>query len=121
MLVIDHAPVEAAPPTLAPDKVSAEPAQTDADEPAFTVEPVPTVRTTVEVTAVHAPAGSSVVKVRVTVPVFPEIGVNTTLAGVAVCAVLLNWLAFVVIVPVAAVIDHAPVEAAPPMLAPVKV
>ena len=49
-----------------------------------------TVNTTVDVAAAHVPAGSSVVKVNVTVPVFPDIGVNVTVDGLAVCAVELN-------------------------------
>ena len=49
-----------------------------------------TVRVTVLVAAEHAPSGSFVVRVKVTIPAFPEIGVNVTDAGLAVCAMLLN-------------------------------
>jgi len=64
-------------------------------------------------TAGHAP-GALVVRVRVTIPVKFDAGVYVTVAGVAVCEVLLN-------VPPPEVIDHAPVVALPPTLAPVNV
>ena len=64
-------------------------------------------------TATHGPV-ASVVKVNVTVPLKFAAGVKVTVAGVAVCAVLLN-------VPLPAVIDQAPVVALPPTLAPLKV
>ena len=67
----------------------------------------------VALTAGQAP-GALVVSVNVTVPVKLAAGVYVTVAGVAVCMVLLN-------VPPPAVIDHAPVVAPPPTLAPVRV
>ena len=54
------------------------------------------------------------VNVNVTVPLKLGAGVYVTVAGVAVGAVLLK-------VPPPAVIDHAPVVAPPPTLAPVNV
>jgi hypothetical protein len=67
-------------------------------------------------TAMHgpAPSGSSVVSVNVIVPVKFAAGVKVTPAGVFVGLVLLN-------VPLPDVIDHVPVVAPPPMLAPVNV
>lgn len=70
-------------------------------------------------TELHGPAGSSVVSVRVTVPLFSKAAVKVTKEGAAVAAVLLSWLAAVVMVPVTAVIDHVPVVAPPPMPEPV--
>ena len=64
-------------------------------------------------TAAHGPV-ASVVKVKVTVPLKFAAGVKVTVAGVAVCAVLLN-------VPLPAVIDQAAVVALPPTLAPLNV
>jgi hypothetical protein len=60
------------------------------------------------------PPTAFVVNVNVTVPVKLAAGVYVTVAGVAVCAVLLN-------APPPEVIDHAPVVALPPTLAPVNV
>jgi hypothetical protein len=64
-------------------------------------------------TAGQAP-GALVVNVNVTVPLKFAAGVYVTVAGLAVCAVLLR-------LPPPAVIDQAPVVALPPILAPVKV
>ena len=64
-------------------------------------------------TAAQGPV-ASVVKVNVTVPLKFAAGVKVTVAGVPVCAVLLN-------VPLPAVIDQAPVVALPPTLAPLNV
>jgi len=61
-----------------------------AGEPALAVAGTFTVSTTVLVAIPHGPAGSSVVSVKVTVPLFAAIGVNVTDAGVAVALVLLN-------------------------------
>jgi hypothetical protein len=69
---------------------------------------------------VHVPAGSSVVNVKVTVPVVPPVGVKVTVAGVAVAVRTLNWLVLVVMLPVFPVIVQIPVDALPPTLAPVK-
>jgi hypothetical protein len=67
-------------------------------------------------TALHGPDGSSVVSRSVYVPA--TVAVNVTLAGVAVCALLLNTPS-----PPAGElnIDHAPVVAAPPTDDPVSV
>lgn len=72
-LVIDHAPLDTLPPTVAPDneiEVGLADSQTVFGPPASTVGAVLTVTTTVEVAAVQgpAPSGSFVVKVRVTFP-----------------------------------------------------
>jgi len=67
----------------------------------------------VPLTAAQAP-GALVVKVNVTVPVKLAAGVYVTVAGVAVCAVLLS-------VPPPEVMDQAPVVALPPTLAPLNV
>ena len=67
----------------------------------------------VPLTAAQGP-GALVVRVNVTVPVKFAAGVYVTVAGDAVCAVLLN-------VPPPEVIDQAPVVAPPPTLAPVRV
>jgi hypothetical protein len=64
--------------------------------------------------AEEQPESEFVVRVKVTVPKKFAAGVKVTFAGVAVCAVLLN-------VPLPDVIDHAPVVAPPPTLAPVNV
>ena len=58
--------------------------------------------------------GALVVRVSVTVPLKLAAGVYVTVAGEAVCAVLLS-------VPPPEVIDQAPVVAPPPTLAPVRV
>jgi hypothetical protein len=60
------------------------------------------------------PESVFVVRVKVTVPEKFAAGVKVTVAGVAVCAVLLN-------VPLPVVIDQAPVVAPPPTIAPVNV
>jgi hypothetical protein len=57
--------------------------------------------------------GAFVVRVKVTVPLKLAAGVNVITEGLLVCAVLLS-------VPLPDVIDHAPVVALPPTLAPVK-
>ena len=82
-----------------------------------------TVNTTEEVTAEHppAPSGSLLVKVKVTVPEFPAIGVKVTISGVAVWDILLNCKEVLVIDPVNEVILHAPDPAVPPTLDPVNV
>jgi len=82
--------------------------------PGVTVAPGITLIVLVALTELHGPAGSFEVNVRVTIPVKFAAGVYVTDAGVAVCAVLLN-------VPPPEVIDHAPVVALPPTLAPVNV
>lgn len=92
-----------------------------AAEPANIVAVGLTVSTTVLDTAPHGPAGSSVVRVSVTVPLFPAIGVNITVLGVVVADVLLNWVAVLVIEPVKAVIDQVPLLALPPMVAVLRV
>lgn len=61
-----------------------------AGEPALTVAAGFTVRRTVLVTTPQGPDGSSVVSVKVTVPLLAAIGVNVTEAGDAVAEVLLN-------------------------------
>jgi hypothetical protein len=119
--VIDQVPVDAPPPMVAPVKVYAEPEQMVLALPADTVAAGFTVKVTVLVTAPHGPEGSSVVRVSVTVPELEMMGVNITRAGEAVAPKRLSWLELVVIVPVAAVIDQVPVEAPPPIFAPVKV
>jgi len=81
--------------------------------PALTVARGFTVIVREAVTAEH-PDGAFVVSVRVTVPLKFAIGVYVTVAGEAVCAVLLR-------VPPPEVIDHAPVVAPPPIVAPLKV
>ena len=70
----------------------------------------------VAVRAVHgpAPSGSLVDNNKETVPLKFAAGVYVTVAGEEVCAVLLN-------IPPPETIDHAPVVAPPPMLAPDKV
>ena len=90
--VILHAPVVADPPTLDPVNVYADPEQIVAAVPAVAVAGAFTVNTTVEVAAGHppAPSGSFDVNVKVTVPVFPAVGVKVTVFGVPVCAVELN-------------------------------
>lgn len=70
---MDHAPVVAAPPTVAPERVMAEgvaDSHTVFGPPASTVGKAFTVMITVEVAAVHgpAPSGSFVVSVNVTFP-----------------------------------------------------
>ena len=67
----------------------------------------------VALTAGQVP-GALVVSVKVTVPVKLAAGVYVIDAGVAVCAVLLKD-------PPPVVIDHAPVVAPPPTLAPANV
>lgn len=59
-------------------------------EPALTVAAKSTVSTTKFETAWQGPNGSSVVSVKVTVPLFVAMGVNKTLDGVAVAPKLLN-------------------------------
>jgi len=73
-----------------------------------------TVIVLVALTAPHGPAGSLLVSVNVTEPLLLAAAVQVTAAGLAVCAVLLSQ-------PPPDVIDHAPVVALPPTLAPVKV
>jgi hypothetical protein len=82
--VILQAPVVAEPPTLDPAKVYAEPEHIVEAFPALTVAGAFTVKTTLDVSELHEPAGSFVVKVKVTVPVFPAIGVKVIVDGVAV-------------------------------------
>lgn len=86
-----------------------------AAEPAYTTGARFTVRTTLEVAVAQAPA---LVSVKVTVPLLVLIGVKVTLAGEAVAEVLLSWVAVDTMVPVTAVIDHVPVDAPKPRLAP---
>ena len=115
--VIDHAPVDALPPTLAPVKVMAVGA---ADWQAVKVAPGVTVGAglilivRVALTGTQEPAGSFVVKVNVMVPLKLAAGVYVTVEGLATKPVLLK-------VPPPDVIDHAPVPALPPTLAPAKV
>ncbi len=80
-----------------------------------------TVNTTEEVTAEHppTPSGSLLVKVKVIVPVLPEIGVKVIVDGSNTCAVELNCEEALVIVPVTEVILHAPVVAGNPTLDPI--
>ena len=114
--VIDHAPVVAPPPTLAPLNVIADGVadwQTLSGPPGVTVGAVFTLIVLVALTAEQAP-GALVVRVKVTVPVKFAAGVYVTVEGVVVCKVLLN-------VPPPDVIDHAPVVAPPPTLDPLKV
>ena len=92
-----------------------------AADPAFAVAGAVTVNTTVDVTAGHSPVGSLVVKVNVTVPVVPAVGVNVIVFGVDVCAVELSCEELFVIVPVTDVMLQAPVVADPPTLEPDKV
>lgn len=87
---MDQTPVDAPPPIFEPLKEYGLPEQSVLGEPAFTVGARSTVRTTVFVAAGQGPAGSSVVKVRVTVPLLVLMGVNITLEGVLVGARLLN-------------------------------
>ena len=112
--VIDHAAEIALPPKLAPDKVSAEaPIQRLSGPPGVTVGFAATLIVLVPVAAEHAPE-AFVVSVKITVPLKLAAGVNVTVSGEAVCAVLLK-------VPLPDVIDHAPVVAPPPRIAPLKV
>ena len=112
---IDQAAVVAPPPILAPDKVI------DAGEADWQISWVPPALTIgigfivmvlVAVTAAQG-VGALVVNVKVTVPEKFASGVKVTAAGLLVCAVLLN-------VPLPELMDHAPVVALPPILAPVK-
>jgi hypothetical protein len=82
-----------------------------------------TVNTTEEVTTEHppTPSGSLLVKVKVSVPEFPAIGVKVIVDGFATGAVELNCEDALVIVPVTEVILQAPEVAVPPTLDPVKV
>jgi len=113
--VIDHAPVVALPPTLAPVKVMAAGVadwQTVLGPPGVIVAVGLTVIVLVPFADGQPPPGALVVNVNVTVPVKLAAGVYVTVAGVAVCAVLLS-------VPPPEVMDQAPVVAPPPTLAPV--
>lgn len=115
--VIDHAPVLAPPPTLAPLSVigvAGKLIHVEVGPPGVTLANGLTLIVRVSVTAPHIPEGSLVVNFNVTVPVKPALGVYITEAGEAVCAVLLSE-------PPPDVIDHAPVVAEPPTLAPLKV
>jgi hypothetical protein len=117
--IIDHAPVVAPPPIVAPVKIRAEGDpiwQTELGPAASTVGAWLTVIVFVALTAMHgpAPSGSSEVSVNVIVPVKPAAGVKVTAAGLFVGLVLLS-------VPVPDVIDQVPVVAPPPILAPVNV
>jgi hypothetical protein len=78
-----------------------------------------TVNITDDDTDGHDPAGSSVVKVKVTVPLFPGIGVNITVEGLVVAMIELNCDDAFVMVPVTPVMLHVPVLAEPPILDPV--
>ena len=118
---IDQVPIDAEPPMVAPAKVYGAPEQMVLELPALAVASEFTVITMVLVVAPQGPAGSLVVKVSVTVPVFPVIGEKITAAGLAVADVLLSWLEALVMVPVTAVIDQVPVVAPPPIVAPVNV
>lgn len=80
-----------------------------------------TVSTTSSVAAPQSPAGSLVVSRKVTVPVLPAIGVNVTVAGVVVEAVLLSWVAALVMLPVTLTILHVPLDALPPIEEPASV
>ena len=114
--VIDHAPVVALPPTLAPLKVIAAGVadlQTLFGPPAVAVGNAFTVIVLVAVAALH-PVPALEVKSNVTVPLKFAAGVYVTVAGVAVCNKVLS-------VPPPDVIDHAPVVALPPTPAPLKV
>src|SRR4029079_17543873 len=114
--VIDHAPVVALPPTLAPLNVMAVGVadwHALSGPPAWAVGAAAIVIVLVSVAAVH-PVGASVVNVNVTVPEKLAAGVYVTAPGFAVCAVELS-------VPPPDVIDHAPVVALPPTLAPLNV
>src|SRR6186713_807615 len=108
---MDHAPVVAPPPTLAPVNEIADGDddwQTTSGPPATTVAAWFTVIVLVALTGGQgpAPSGSALVNVRVTVPKDPAVGVNVTVAGLVVGFVLLN-------VPVPEVIDHVPVVVPP--------
>ena len=81
--------------------------------PGITVASGFTLIVLVALTAVQAP-GALVVRVKVAIPVKLAAGVYVTVAGVAVCAMLLKD-------PPPVVMDHAPVVAPPPTLAPVNV
>ncbi len=107
-----HVEVVALPPIL-PANVIVVPEHIVKAPPAFAVAAGFTVIVLVDVTAGQTP-GAFVVNVKVTVPVKFAAGVYVTVAGVAVCAMLLN-------VPPPDVIDHAPVVAPPPTLAPLNV
>jgi hypothetical protein len=82
-----------------------------------------TVNTTEEVTTEHppTPSGSLLVKVKVTVPEFPAIGVKVIVDGFATGAVELNCEDAKVIDPVTEVILHAPNPAVPPTLDPINI
>ena len=108
-----HVEVVALPPIL-PAKVIVPPAHTLCAVPALAVAAGETLIVLVALTAGHGPVGSFVVNVKVTVPVKFAAGVYVTVCGLAVCAVLLN-------VPPPDVIDHAPVVAPPPTVAPANV
>ena len=83
-------PVVAPPPIFEPASGYAVPAHMVAFVPALTVGTLFTVKTTVLKTAIQAPAGSSVVKVSVTVPPLAASGVNVTEAGLRVGEVVLS-------------------------------
>ena len=113
--VVPVTPVpEKVPPAGVPESVTGEALiHTAGYVPAFTTGNAFTVIVLVALTAGQEP-GALVVSVSVTTPLKFGAGVYVTAAGFAVCAVLLN-------VPPPDVIDHAPVVAPPPTLAPVKV
>jgi len=112
--VIDHAAEAALPPKPAPDKVSADaPLQSVFGPPGVTVGLAVTVIVLVPVAAEHAPE-TFVVSVKITVPLKLAEGVNVTVSGEAVCAVVLK-------IPLPEVMDHAPVVAPPPKTTPLKV
>ncbi len=110
--VTDHAPVVAPPPNVAPDSVIVANWHITSGPPALAVGADVTLIVLVALVAAHgpAPSGSFVVNVSTTVPTV--VGVKVTDAGLPVCAIVLK-------VPVPEVIDHAPVVAPPPTLAPV--
>ena len=102
------------PPTGVPANVTGEAlTHTGAYVPALTTGKAYTVIVLVALTAGQDP-GALVVSVNVTVPLKFAAGVYVTVAGFGVCAVELN-------VPPPEVIDHAPVVAPPPTLAPLNV
>lgn len=116
-----HVPLLAAPPMEEPVRVYAEPEHIVASVPALAVAVAFTVSTISSLTAGQVPAGSLVVRRKVTVPVLPAMGVKVIVAGVAVAAVLLNCEVAFVIVPVTLAMLHDPLDAPPPIEEPVNV
>jgi hypothetical protein len=114
--IIDHAPVVAPPPIVAPLSVIAdgdEDWQTGEEAPASTIGAWFTVIVLAALTGRHgpAPSGSSLVRVNVTVPKNPDAGVKVTPAGLFVDPVLLK-------LPLPDVILHVPFVVPPVTPAP---